>query len=151
MTITAIYSAIGAMSVSVGGAAATVYGLANMPDTLTTAHLPVRLIVSIGGNTQGSSARATTLGSSPRLHTVWQVQDLMLYKPPTQGTGLEQMNGVLMGYCDDYLSAVRTHAQLTSSALITDVRLEPGMYEHPPGDGKQYFGVMVTLTIEENS
>lgn len=149
MSISAIYSAISAMTVAVNGATATVYGLTNMPDAIETAHLPVRLIVSVGGNTQGTSTKSVTLGSAPRLHSTWQVQDLMLYKPPTQGTGLDEMNAVLMGYCDDYLSAIRTHVQLTSTALITDVRLEPGIYQHPPGSERQYFGVMGMLTIEE--
>ena len=149
MSVSAIYSAIAAITVAVNGKNATVYGLANKPDAIETAQLPVRLLVNVGGNAQGTSTKSLTLGSAPRLHSIWQVQDLMLYKPPAQGLGLDEMDGVLMGYCDDYLSAIRTHVQLTSTALITDVRLEPGMYQHPPGSERQYYGVMATLTIEE--
>lgn len=149
MTIAAIYSAIVALTVAVDGTNATVYGLTSMPDAIETAQLPVRLLVSVGSATQGASIRPSTLGSLPGMQATWQVQDLMLYKPPAQGLGLEQMNAALMAYCDSYLSAIRASALMTNAALTTDVRLEPGVYEHPPDSGRQYFGVMTTLTIEE--
>jgi len=149
MTIATIYSAIANMTIAVDGTNATAYGLASMPDAIETAQLPVRLLVSVGGSTQGASIRPSTLGTLPGMQATWQVQDLMLYRPPAQGMGLEQMNAALMNYCNSYLSAIRTNALLTSGALTTDIRLEPGIYEHPPESGRQYFGVMVTLTIEE--
>lgn len=149
MSLSAIYSAIEALSVAVDGVTATVYGLADMPDSVETAHLPMRALVSVGGNTQGESMRLATFGSPPGAQMTWAIQDLMLYRPPGQGSGLKEHNTVLIAYIDDYLTALRTSAQLTSAALVTDARLEPGVFEHPPGSGAQFLGVMTTLTIEE--
>lgn len=149
MSLSAIYSAIESMAVAVDSVTATVYGLANMPDSVETAHLPMRAIVTSGGNTQGQSMRLATFGTPPGAQMTWAIQDLMLYKPVGQGAGLKEHNTVLVAYVDDYLTALRTSAQLTSAALTTDARLEPGVYEHPPGSGAQFLGVMVTLTIEE--
>lgn len=149
MSLSAIYSAIESMAVAVDSVTATVYGLANMPDSIETAHLPMRAIVSIGGNTQGQSMRLATFGSPPGAELMWAVQDLMLYKPVGQGAGLKEHNAVLIAYVDSYLTALRNSAQMTSVSLVTDARLEPGIYEHPPGSGAQFLGVMVTLTIQE--
>ena len=149
MSLSTIYSAIESMDVEVNGTVATVYGLADMPDSVETAHLPMRAIVSVGGNTQGQSARLATFGSPPGMELTWAIQDLMLYKPPGQGAGLKEHNAVLITYVDDYLTALRNNAQLTTSALVTDARLEPGLYEHPPGSGAQFLGVMVSLTVQE--
>lgn len=149
MSLSAIYSAIETLSVAVNGTVATVYGLADMPDSVETAHLPMRAIVTSGSNTQGESMRLATLGTLPGAQMTWAIQDLMLYKPVGQGAGLKEHNAVLITYIDDYLTALRSSAQLTSGALTTDAKLEPGVYEHPPGSGAQFFGVMVSLTIEE--
>lgn len=149
MSLNTIYAAIENMSVNVNGTTANVYGLTNVPSRVETAHLPLRAIVSVGGNTQGQSVRLITLGGTPNLHKTWAVQDLMLYKPVPQGQGLKEATPILITYIDDYLTAVRTNHQLTSGALITDVRLEPGVYEHPPESGAMFYGVMVSLTVEE--
>lgn len=149
--LVAIYSAIAAMSITVGTETPAVYGLASVPNKLETAQLPCRRLEIFDNRMETITAKHTTLSGSatPNMHVTWAISDLLIWKPEAQGRGVRDVDEQLISYCAKYIDAVRVNEAITSNASIEDCRPLPGLYPYPASSDIFYFGVLVILSIKE--
>jgi len=147
--INAIYSALELKTVTTtSGITPKIYGLAELPESITTAHLPCRLLLPVGGNpTEGRDVQFIAIGTG--VTAMWQVTDLMLWQASEQGSGLREFAPELVDYCGKYLDMVRTFKCPATNTALDSASMLPGMYEWPVGSGRQFAGVMCQLTIRE--
>lgn len=144
-----IYDALAAMPVTIEGAVVTAYAPRNMPASVPTGNLPVRILLPLGTR---SGANAVSQQSMARQNVTvtceWRCVDLFLYKPGSQGR-VSDNAGALVQYQAAYVDAIKYYHHLTKTALIEAVAMDVGIYEYPAGSKEQYFGVQVTVTIKE--
>lgn len=155
--ISAIYTAIENMTVTVNNATPIVYGLTGIPNSLANANLPCRILLDLANAGEGQTMDFRTVGSGinggGKQYVDWQFNDLMLYLPLALGTGNKQVTSVLVAYLGAYIDAARANRELVntanSSASITGLKVTPGVYEYPSGSGSQYWGCMTAITVRE--
>lgn len=149
--LVAIYTAIEALSISVGSDTPDVFGLADMPNSIATAQLPCRLLEVFDNHMETTMAVHHTISgtSTPHMHVTWSISDLLLWKPEAQGRGVRDVNTSLITYCQNYIDAVASHEAITATASIEDCKPLPGLFPYPAQSDNFYFGVLVTLTIKE--
>lgn len=148
--ITNIYAALKAKTVTTtGGATPTVYSLAELPESIVTAHLPCRLLLPLGGNpTEAREGSFIAIGNS--VVVTWQVSDLMLWQASEQGIGLREFAPILVDYCGKYIDMLRTFKCPYQNSNLEGFTVTPGEYEWPRGSGKYYAGVLAQLVIKES-
>lgn len=149
--ISAIYTALQALSITVGSKTPTVYGLTGIPNSVVTAQLPCRILEIFDNRLQTVQAKPSTITGSvqPNLEVTWAISDLLLWTPEAQGRGIVDVASNLVAYCGLYLDMIRAHVQIVSTAIIEDCKPIPGIYEYPMGSGMLYFGVLSVLSIKE--
>lgn len=147
--ITNIYSALEAKAVTTtSGKTPAVYGLAELPEAITTAHLPCRLLLPVGGTpAEGRDAAFIAIGSG--VSTTWMVTDLLLWQSSEQGIGLREFAPELVDYCGKYMDMMRTFKCPYSNSAVESFSMVPGEYEWPRGSGRYYAGVLCQLQIRE--
>lgn len=144
-----IYDALKLKTVTTtSGKTPRVFGLDELPESITTAHLPCRLLLPVGNNpTEAQEGQFIAIGTG--VTVVWQVSDLMLWQVSEQGVGLREFAPELVDYCGKYLDMVRTFKCPYPNTAIETFTMVPGMYEWPSGSGRQYAGVLCQLQIRE--
>lgn len=147
--ITNIYAALDAKSVSTtSGKTPTVYDLGELPESITTAQLPCRLLLPVG-TVPGEGREGEFIAIGTGMTIVWQITDLMLWQASEQGLGLREFAPELVDYCGKYLDAMRTFKCPYQNSALERVSMIPGEYEWPRGSGRFYAGVLCQLTIRE--
>lgn len=144
-----VYNALEAVTVTTtSGMTPTVYDLDELPENITTAHLPARLLLPVGDNPgEGREGQFIAIGTTMTI--VWQVNDLMLWQASEQGLGLREFAPELVDYCGKYLDAMRTFRCPYANTALQSVNMIPGEYEWPSGSGRFYAGVLCQLSIKE--
>ena len=147
--INAIYAALVDKTVTTtSGKTPVIYGLAELPESIATAHLPCRLLLPVGGNpTEGRDVQFIAIGTG--VTAMWQVTDLMLWQVSEQGIGLREFAPELVDYCGKYLDMVRTFKCPATNTALESASMTPGVYEWPVGSNRYFAGVMCQLTIRE--
>lgn len=149
-TIVEIYAALDAMAVTyldASGASvtATSYSLGESLDNVLTSHLPCRLLIL--PNT------TLSLGPGPEETASYVIQDLFLLEAVSQGGGSAVHAPVLLRYIKAYQDAIEKKWQFLSTwqteALTANVTITPGKYTYPSNSENVFYGVMVSITIEE--
>ncbi len=147
--ITNIYAALAAKTVTTtSGKTPTAYDLDELPENVTTAHLPCRLLLPVG-STPGDGRYGTFIQIGTGMTITWQVSDLMLWQASEQGLGLREFAPELVDYCGKYLDMTRTFKCPYTNSALEEVTMTPGEYEWPRGSGRYYAGVLCQLSIRE--
>lgn len=142
-----IYSAIADMTVAATNFTPTAYDIDEIPNALSSAACPARLILPLG--TAGEN-RSTTFQTVGRLLAVdWKITDLLLLKPLGQGAGLHSVAFDLVDYMKAYMSAVKADRRLGNGVLVS-LSFDAGVFNYPQNTKNWYYGVETTLTIREN-
>lgn len=159
--ILSIYDALDATSVTVTKANGTTTTAAvrdadELPNSLTTADLPVRLLWAsdpFGGDNAASSTVFHGQSGSGYYNLTWTITDMLYYVPIAQGLGVKSVHKNLIAYIADYmdmLSDSTRFAITTGDAQVRDVRADVSVMEYPLGSGAWYWGVRATLTVDES-
>lgn len=147
--ITTIYANLEAKTVTTtGGVTPEVYDLDELPESITTAHLPCRLLLPLGGNPmEAREGQFIAIGTGVTVN--WQISDLMLWQASEQGIGLREFAPILVDYCGKYVDAMRTFRCPATNTALEGFSVTPGEYEWPRGSGRFYAGVLCQLNIKE--
>jgi len=147
--ITNIYAALAAKTITTtSGVTPTVYDLDELPENITTAHLPCRLLLPVGGYpAEGRDAEFIAIGTGVTIN--WQITDLMLWQASEQGIGLREFAPELVDYCGKYLDSMRTFKCPYTNSALESFSVMPGEFEWPRGSGRYYAGVICQLNIKE--
>jgi hypothetical protein len=145
-----IYTALAGMTVTYldkdnASATATCYSLSTMLDSVQTAHCPARLIM-LPSVTQ-------TLGPGPESESAYTIQDLFLLDTVAQGAGSKAYAPVQLRYIKAYQDAIALKWRFLSGwqteAFTTTITYTPGKFNYPAQSDVQFYGVMVSISIEE--
>lgn len=146
--ITSIYAALAAAPVTVNGVTPTAYTPDTLPASAETATLPCRVLdpFNVGDDGQYSFV---AYGTTATVH--WTIVDLMLWEQVGQTRGPLDVALSLAAYCGAYAEMLRTHRGIVpgGQAAIQQATPRIGVYEWPRGSTVMYYGVEVTLSIEE--
>lgn len=145
--ISAIYTAIGALSVSVGAVTPKVYALSALPDTVSSGNLPCRLLLPVAAMSEGRTMNFVTITRTATIN--WKLTDLMLWQAQAQGRGLEQVAADLVSYMAAYIAAVQGKQALLTNVTTENLSLEPGIFRYPLAGDKWWYGVEAVWTIKE--
>lgn len=147
MALDTIYNAIAGWSVSVNGKTATAYKPGTTPEQLHTADLPARIIMPMHAPTEGAQTTVRNFGGG--LSLTWELEDVLLFTPVGQGDSLASKVQDLTGYIDSYLTAYQGNYKVSEAIWFKDAKFAKAVLEYPEGSGRDYFGVITTLTITE--
>lgn len=152
--IVQIYAALDGMAVTYldkdnASVTATVYALSEMLDSVQTANLPARLLVL--------PSSQVVLGPGPEATADYTIQDLFLLEAAAQGGGSKVQAPVLLRYMVAYQEAIAKKWQMLgggavgwqTEAFTTNITLTPGKYTYPANSDSVFYGVMVSITINE--
>lgn len=147
--ITNIYDALEAVTVTTtSGVTPTVYGLDELPESITTAHLPCRLLLPVGSYpAEGRDGEFIAIGTGVTI--TWQITDLMLWQASEQGLGLREFAPELVDYCGEYMDAMRAFKCPYANSALEGFSMTPGEFEWPRGSGRFYAGVICQLNVKE--
>lgn len=145
--ILGIYEAVADMPVQAANFTPRVYNIDRVPQSLSSADCPARLLLPLG--TTGEN-RSTTFQSVGRLMAVsWKITDLLLFKPLGQGGGVHTVAFDLIDYMRAYIDAVKANRALGTGTLVS-LNFDAGIFTFPLGGKNIYYGVETTLVINEN-
>lgn len=155
--IRSIYAAVAALEITVSASVAhgtttpTVYDLAALPDFADSAKCPARLLLPLattGSKASGQDHHFVALGTTTKLS--WQVVDLLLWRPIEEGIGIASVAADLVEYCAQYVKKIRENRALGLGQVeIITASLEPDAWQYPPESDQWFWGVQVTLQINE--
>lgn len=144
-----IYDALAAWTFTIGTTAINTFWDTTLKQQITTADLPARLLLPVNTNLEGDQIQAATITGGVAV-AYWAITDMMLYKPTTQGTGLEEAAPFLVDYVKAYMNKFKTGRRLISgSATITQVATSTGIIEWPVNSNRFYHGANITLQVTE--
>jgi len=125
------------------------YDLDELPESITTAQLPCRLLLPVATMPgEGREGMHIAIGTAMSIN--WQITDLMLWQPSEQGLGLREFAPKLVEYSGKYLDGMRAWGKCpTSNTTLQSVSITPGEYEWPRGSGRYYAGVLCLLQVLE--
>lgn len=142
--LAAIYTALAAMPVPVGGALASVRNYDALPASVAAGDTPVRLLMPLSAQPGGGVSVVTFSGAQ---QADWRIADLLLLRPAQAGR-LEQAAALMVEYQVNYAAAV-ANARGLAGAFIQSLTMDAGVFTYPAGGTAQWFGVEVKLTLRE--
>jgi len=86
---------------------------------------------------------------------LWTVKELLLYRPAGEGRGWLDVGYALEAYIDSYATKLReanfntTTGLCSIAANLQEARFLRGVFTYPTGGVYRYYGVMVTLRIQQ--
>lgn len=125
----------------------TAYDFDATPNSATL-RTPARILLPLGREATGGRD-FTFLGMGQLGETTWQLTDLFLWKPVTNGLSLANVGGDLLRYQTAYREVVRLHRSPAAGFVIERLEMEANAWEWPLGGNTSYFGVACALTIRE--
>lgn len=136
--ITAIYHALANMEV--GTAKLKAKDVHEIKFQFSDKELPMRLLMP----STETDAGFIMIGSL--VDVAWQITDMMLLDPVGTGGGIHEYSGAMVEYIGDYLTAIKANRSLYAGSHVENIAAEAGMIDW---GSKQYYGVIVTLTVKE--
>jgi len=145
-----VYTALADLEVSMaGGITPYAYGLDELPESMSTANLPCRLLLPVA-TMPGEGREGAYIAIGTAMSITWQITDLMLWQPSEQGLGMREYAPKLVEYSGKYLDAMRTWGKCPyANTTLQSVSITPGEYEWPRMSGHFYAGVLCLLQILE--
>ena len=80
---------------------------------------------------------------------MWELTDLMLWRPIAHGRGLIDVAADLARYIDAYELTMRRKRNILTGFDIESMRFTPDVYNFPIAGDVYYFGAEIILTIRE--
>ncbi len=155
--IRTIYSTLATKTIEVANSVAhntttpQIFDLNKLSVFVESAQLPARLLLPfgvVGSKAEGRDHRFVALGNTTKV--AWQVVDLLLWRPIEEGTGIESVSADMVTYCAQYIKMIRENRSLGLAQVeIVGANFEADAWEYPPESGAWYWGVLVTLAINE--
>lgn len=155
--IRAIYSTLATKTIEVANSVAhgtttpQIFDLDELPAFADSAKLPARLLLPfgvVGSKAEGRDHRFIALGNTTKLQ--WQVVDLLLWRPAEEGTGIESVSADMVTYGAQYIKMIRENRSLGLAQVeIVGANFEADVWEYPPQSNQWFWGVLVTLQINE--
>lgn len=140
-----------ASSVAYGTKTPQIFDLDELPAVVESAQLPARLLLPfgvVGSKAEGRDHHFIALGTTTKVQ--WQVVDLLLWRPVEEGIGIESVSADMVTYCAQYIKMIRENRSLGLSQVeIIGANFETDAYEYPPQSEIWFWGVLVTLQINE--
>lgn len=151
--ILASYDAIADMELVVDGKEVRGFRPADLPNAITTAQLPVRLLTPISrfANQTGITGTTWNVSGGSNVNRVdWQVVELFLWEAVNQNVGLRAMSQPLLKYCVTYLDTLAAGGlALPVNSIVTNVTFRPDVVEYPIFSGHGFYGVVTILSLME--
>lgn len=142
----AIYTAIANMDVLSGGAVVTAYDVSDLPASVPSGALPVRLLMPLSGESAGLNGRPMSVGGFGRGSVInWQIVDLLLHTPAAQNK-LDVIVPALVDYQVAYMEAMMRLTMPSVAVTALDVGFSVGVYSYA---NTEYYGVETRLSIRE--
>jgi hypothetical protein len=145
-----ILSTLGAQAVPIGTGTVTGVTGADLPESVESASLPLRLLLPTGGRQDAVASLGKTFASGGQGVTVieWELTDTLIYRALGAGLGITDLAPIVTGYCADYLSIFAPLR--TPRWSVTSVRFPViGGFEWPMGSDRWWSGVQAALTVKE--
>lgn len=140
-----------ASSVAYGTTTPQIFDLNALPEFSDSAKLPARLLLpfgTVGAKAEGRDHHFVALGNTTKL--TWQVVDLLLWRMTEEGIDLSSVAADLVTYCAQYIKMIRENRSLGLGQVeIVGANFETDAFEYPPGSNVWFWGVLVTLQINE--
>lgn len=147
-----IYQAISDMDIVLNGAVVPVKKPSELPNSIQTANLPVRLLTPIHQFIPGfitSDNWNAGLGSGI-VQATWNVVDIFLYEPVNQTIGVRALTDPLIDYCKIYIDAMNAgELALPNNVVNLNYIMRPDIINYPLGGATFYYGVYTYHTILE--
>jgi hypothetical protein len=151
-----IYDDLEAMTVtyvnkSGGNSTPSVANLDEIPASVATADLPIRILLPIGQGAGGTNNAEILRGAGVKAS--WTITDLFLLDTAARELGPYIQAPVLLRYVAAYAEALGKQFQFlegdSTLSLTINASIVPGMYEYPAGGGTWFYGCKSDITIEE--
>lgn len=148
--IVAIYDALAATTITVDNKAIRVKDADELPNSLSSADLPVRLLTPFSEFLPENAATQNLLfDSSTMVQRIdWSLADIMFWRPVAQGVGVKAVAGLALVYMRQYFAmwsalsvpgTVEARLRMQASAAL----------EYPQFSGNYYYGVVAILSLAE--
>jgi len=149
VSLKAIYTAVGNLSISANGKTPLTRTLSDPKNGVDTADLPVRLMLLSSGR-RGSGQNYHYIDISQNVANVtWTIVELMLWEPVGQNMGIHDKDPHLADWMSNYGAALLGLGGPTKMWRLQSASFAPGVYEWPIGTSRRFFGVETTLTVLE--
>lgn len=151
--INEVYDAFSELPITVNETDITCMEPNKVPNSLTTAHLPIRLLTPISRFTQqfANAANVFNVGQGSTVNEVtWTITDLFLYQTVSQNLGIRFKNDALIEYCQDYLEKLSNgQLILPQNVWIQQTIMRPDIIEFPLLSGNFFVGVVGLFILSE--
>jgi hypothetical protein len=151
--ISEVYDAFASLPITIGDNDIICFEPSKIPNTITTAHLPLRMLSPISRFTQqfANASNVFNVGLGGTVNQIfWTITDLFLYQPISQNIGIKAKNDVLIEYCTDYFEKLASGAlELPDNIWIENVVMRPDVIEFPLLSSNFFVGVVGLFTISE--
>ena len=149
--IKSVYTALANMDVTIDSAVVDVKKPNELPNSINTAILPVRLLTPIQQFTPGilrSEGWNGALGSTV-IQLNWSITDIFLYSTVAQNIGIKALADPLVDYCVAYVDALNNTLSIPSNLMISNYQIRPDIINYPLGGATFFYGVYVYLNLLE--
>lgn len=126
------------------------YDLDELPDNVSPADAPARLLLPYATFTEGKDGRFAALGAISQIN--WSITDLLLITPGVLGGGIGQVAADIVLYQDAYVTMLTRGDRTLDTGGEVEVlgwRPIPGLYDWPIGSGQWWQGVMIVIDVLE--
>jgi len=151
MSKVAISEMVAGLGPVVSGAALYAIEPDNFKSSVDSADTPSRILLP---STEGDAHAGEPKGIGAQSRMVWVVKDLYLFMPAGDAMGWASVGYALDAYCDSYASVLtaENHSKTGFCSINAEVLgwdMLPGVFTYPTGSTNQYYGVLVTLRVQE--
>lgn len=147
------YKAIAKMELYVEGMAVKGFAPNELPNSVTTAILPIRLLTPISrfSGQVGNTATTWNVSYGSGVNRVdWQITELFLWEAVNQNVGIKAMSDPLLNYCVQYLDTIAAGGLvLPDNSVVTNVSFRPDIVEYPIFSGHGFYGVVTNISLME--
>ena len=151
--IATIYDTLAAKSLTVSSTAVTAKDADQIPNSLNTADLPVRILTPLlvfGGDVLASGSIWGASSGSAVSQTLWTINDVMYWRPVHDSVGVRAHAKILVAYASAYLDMLKTDTSLAALGVVNLTHtISTNVLNYPRGSGNWYYGVTCTLVITE--
>lgn len=147
-----IYDALAETSITVNGKKVSVRNADELPNSVASAILPLRMLTVINTNGTELRMRSDTIGgygySQPTV-VFWQMSDVLLWRKVASDVGIKAHGKELAAYAAQYIDMLEAFVALNHYQVTSlDARAQP--YNYPEGSSDWFYAFVMTLEIKED-
>jgi hypothetical protein len=148
--IETILTTLGAQAIPLGAGTVTGVAGADLPESMESAALPIRLLLPTGGRIGTTATLGKTFANGGQGVTVaeWEITDTLFFRALGAGIGMTDLAPVVTAYCAAYLSSFALLR--TARWSVTQVQFPViGAFEWPMGSDRWWSGVQAAVVVKE--